>query len=64
MICFIMTGVGGLEGDGDIFRPDNQQAFIKFVKDNTDGQGVHMVMADGVCTNILCCIIFKKELRK
>ena len=42
------TGVGGLEGDGDIFRPDNQEAFIKFVHDNTDGQGVHFVMADGV----------------
>lgn len=40
-------GVGGLEGDGDIFRPDNQQAFIKFVHDNTDGLGVHFVMADG-----------------
>ncbi|XP_045186232.2 cap-specific mRNA (nucleoside-2'-O-)-methyltransferase 1-like [Mercenaria mercenaria] len=40
-------GVGGMEGDGDIFRPDNQQAFIQFVKENTDGQGVHMVMADG-----------------
>lgn len=40
-------GVGGLEGDGDIFRPDNQEAFIKFVHDNTDGQGVHFVMADG-----------------
>ncbi|XP_060554064.1 cap-specific mRNA (nucleoside-2'-O-)-methyltransferase 1-like isoform X2 [Ruditapes philippinarum] len=40
-------GVGGIEGDGDIFRPENQQAFIQFVKDNTDNQGVHVVMADG-----------------
>lgn len=40
-------GVGGLEGDGDIFRPDNQAAFIKFVYDNTDGLGCHFVMADG-----------------
>lgn len=40
-----------MEGDGDIFNPDNQQAFIKFVKENTDGLGVHMVMADGVCTS-------------
>ena len=44
------SGVGGLEGDGDIFNPDNQQAFIKFVHDNTDGLGVHFVMADGVCS--------------
>ena len=40
--------MGGAEGDGDIFRPDNQQAFIQFVLDNTEGQGVHFVMADGV----------------
>ncbi|KAL5008105.1 hypothetical protein ScPMuIL_013686 [Solemya velum] len=40
-------GVGGLEGDGDIFNPDNQAAFINFVRENTDGNGVHLVMADG-----------------
>ncbi|CAG2235351.1 CMTR1 [Mytilus edulis] len=39
--------VGGAEGDGDIFNPDNQAAFIQFVKENTDGKGVHFVMADG-----------------
>ena len=33
-MCF--TGVGGVEGDGDIFRPYNQETFIKFVHDNTD----------------------------
>ena len=38
----------GVEGDGDIFNPDNQKAFIDFVLNNTDGQGVHFVMADGV----------------
>ena len=43
-----MTGVGGIDGDGDIFNPDNQKAFITFVKENTEGQGVHFVMADGV----------------
>lgn len=42
------TGVGGIEGDGDIFNPDNQAEFIKFVKDNTEGKGVYFVMADGV----------------
>nr|KAG5714393.1 hypothetical protein BaRGS_006839 [Batillaria attramentaria] len=40
-------GVGGLHGDGDIFRPDNQEAFINFVRRNSDGKGVHFVMADG-----------------
>lgn len=40
--------MGGAEGDGDIFNPDNQAAFIQFVKENTDGKGVHFVMADGV----------------
>ena len=51
IVCF--AGVGGLEGDGDIFRPDNQEAFIKFVHDNTEGQGVHFVMADGVSMQYL-----------
>ena len=60
----MMTGVGGPEGDGDIFRPDNQQVFIKFVKDNTDGQGVHMVMADGVCMKNLCFSIFNRLIKK
>lgn len=41
-------GVGGKDGDGDIFRPDNQAEFAKFVLANTDGKGVHFVMADGV----------------
>ncbi|XP_041352995.1 cap-specific mRNA (nucleoside-2'-O-)-methyltransferase 1-like [Gigantopelta aegis] len=40
-------GVGGLEGDGDIFNRVNQEAFTKFVLDQTDGKGVHFVMADG-----------------
>ena len=41
-------GVGGAEGDGDVFSPENQAEFINFVKENTDGKGVHFVMADGV----------------
>ncbi|BFZ07757.1 hypothetical protein BsWGS_10796 [Bradybaena similaris] len=40
-------GVNGLHGDGDIFNPKNQEAFTKFVMDNTDNMGVHFVMADG-----------------
>ena len=51
ILFFTDTGVGGVEGNGDIFNPDNQAAFIQFVKDNTDGKGVHFVMADGVRFN-------------
>lgn len=40
-------GVGGLQGDGDIFKPENQECFIDFVKQNTENKGVHFVMADG-----------------
>ncbi|KAI8784467.1 cap-specific mRNA (nucleoside-2-O-)-methyltransferase 1 [Biomphalaria glabrata] len=40
-------GVGGQEGDGDIFNPSNQAEFAKFVLSSTDGKGVHFVMADG-----------------
>ncbi|XP_021339808.1 cap-specific mRNA (nucleoside-2'-O-)-methyltransferase 1-like, partial [Mizuhopecten yessoensis] len=40
-------GVGGMGGDGDIFNPDNQAEFIKFVHENTEGLGLHFVMADG-----------------
>lgn len=47
-IFVVFLGVGGAEGDGDIFNPDNQAAFIQFVKDSTEGRGVHFVMADGV----------------
>ena len=41
-------GVGGMQGDGDIYKPDNLQQFQKFVLENTDQLGVHFVMADGV----------------
>lgn len=40
-------GVGGLDGDGDIFNVDNQREFRNFVLDSTDGKGIHFVMADG-----------------
>ena len=43
----------GLHGDGDVFNPANQEAFVKFVKENTDGLGVHVVMADGVSPELL-----------
>ena len=46
-------GVGGYEGDGDITTPANQSEFRNYVMDNTDGEGVHFVMADGVSKTFL-----------
>uniref|UniRef100_A0A7N4NR56 Cap-specific mRNA (nucleoside-2'-O-)-methyltransferase 1 n=1 Tax=Sarcophilus harrisii TaxID=9305 RepID=A0A7N4NR56_SARHA len=40
-------GEGGIDGDGDITRPENITAFRNFVLDNTDRKGVHFMMADG-----------------
>lgn len=40
--------MNGIDGDGDIMNPDNLTAFKEFVLRNTDGQGVHFVMGDGV----------------
>ena len=39
-----------MDGDGDIYRPENLIAFRDFVLRNTDGHGVHFMMADGVRT--------------
>ena len=49
MYCVIyILGVGVLEGDGDVYRTDNQRVFRQFVWENTGGAGLHFVMADGV----------------
>ncbi|XP_069092416.1 cap-specific mRNA (nucleoside-2'-O-)-methyltransferase 1 isoform X1 [Pleurodeles waltl] len=40
-------GEGGIDGDGDITRPENITAFRNFVLDNTEHKGVHFLMADG-----------------
>ena len=42
------VGVNGYEGDGDITRPDNLVTFREYVMSQTEGRGVHFVMADGV----------------
>jgi cap1 methyltransferase len=42
------TGKGGLDGDGNVYNPENLQEFQDFVLNNTDQRGVHFVMADGV----------------
>lgn len=40
-------GEGGIDGDGDITRPENISAFRNFVLDSTERQGLHFLMADG-----------------
>ncbi|XP_061890784.1 cap-specific mRNA (nucleoside-2'-O-)-methyltransferase 1 isoform X1 [Entelurus aequoreus] len=40
-------GEGGVDGDGDITRPENVTAFRNFVLDSTEGTGLHFLMADG-----------------
>ncbi|KAF3702856.1 Cap-specific mRNA (nucleoside-2'-O-)-methyltransferase 1 [Channa argus] len=40
-------GEGGVDGDGDITRPENVTAFRNFVLENTDRRGLHFLMADG-----------------
>ena len=42
------SGVGGYQGDGDVTRLDNLLEFQKYVQEQTDGDGVHFVMAGGV----------------
>ena len=32
-------GVGGVEGDGDVFKPDNIRELKRFVLENTDNKG-------------------------
>nr|CAD7453500.1 unnamed protein product [Timema tahoe] len=40
-------GVGGSEGDGDVFKQENINCFSEHVISQTNGQGVHFMMADG-----------------
>ncbi|XP_072298705.1 cap-specific mRNA (nucleoside-2'-O-)-methyltransferase 1 [Eucyclogobius newberryi] len=40
-------GEGGINGDGDITRPENMNAFRNFVLESTEGKGLHFLMADG-----------------
>ncbi|XP_046632106.1 cap-specific mRNA (nucleoside-2'-O-)-methyltransferase 1-like isoform X1 [Daphnia pulicaria] len=39
-------GVGGVEGNGDVYNPENIREFQRFVMAQT-GEGVHFMMADG-----------------
>uniref|UniRef100_A0A8C8DKN2 Cap-specific mRNA (nucleoside-2'-O-)-methyltransferase 1 n=1 Tax=Oryzias sinensis TaxID=183150 RepID=A0A8C8DKN2_9TELE len=40
-------GEGGVDGDGDITRPENITAFRNFVMESTERRGLHFIMADG-----------------
>ncbi|XP_034756159.1 cap-specific mRNA (nucleoside-2'-O-)-methyltransferase 1 [Etheostoma cragini] len=40
-------GEGGVDGDGDITRPENITAFRNFVLESTERRGLHFLMADG-----------------
>ncbi|KAM9445248.1 cap-specific mRNA (nucleoside-2'-O-)-methyltransferase 1 [Clarias gariepinus] len=40
-------GEGGIDGDGDITRPENISAFRNFVLESTEKRGLHFLMADG-----------------
>ena len=42
-----MPGVGGADGDGNVFNAENIETFRRFVMENTGGKGVHFMMADG-----------------
>ena len=37
----------GPKGNGDVFDPDNQEAFTNLIMQHTHGKGVHFVMSDG-----------------
>lgn len=43
-----LPGEGGVDGDGDITRPENVTAFRNFVMESTEQRGLHFLMADGV----------------
>ncbi|XP_011176005.1 cap-specific mRNA (nucleoside-2'-O-)-methyltransferase 1 isoform X2 [Solenopsis invicta] len=37
----------GPKGDGDVYNPQNQEAFQALIKKHTDNKGVHFMMSDG-----------------
>jgi hypothetical protein len=45
---FVLNLILGINEDGNILDPANVESFVHYVKENTDGRGVHLMMADGV----------------
>ena len=41
----------GIDGDGDVYNPENIREFKRFVLSQTEGKGVAFMMADGVRMN-------------
>ena len=41
-------GKNGVDGDGDVTSEENLREFKRFVLEQTNNQGVHFFMADGV----------------
>lgn len=52
------TGEEGVDGDGDITRPENITAFRNFVLESTEKRGLHFLMADGVRIFHKCRLVF------
>lgn len=48
----VALGVMGIDGDGDVYNPDNIREFQRFVKSQTK-EGVHFMMADGVSNSCI-----------
>lgn len=44
----LSAGINGLDGDGDVYNTNNIKEFQRFVFAQTEGKGVHFMMADGV----------------
>jgi cap1 methyltransferase len=55
-----IKGKGGIDGDGDVTKPENLKEFQKFVVDQTNHRGVHFMMADGVSRsqNLIGKVVF------
>lgn len=43
-----LCDIAGPQGDGNVYNPANVTAFVSHVILNTEGQGVHLMVADGV----------------
>ena len=59
VVCIYTVGEGGINGDGDITKPENLTAFREYVMEHTGHMGVHFVMGDGV--SIILLEIFAVE---
>ena len=59
-------GVNGLQGDGNIYTPENIDALQSYVNKCTMNRGVHIMMADGVrfrvgMLGLIVCLLFSRD---